>query len=215
MAWKFDNPLYSLADEEENKRSIALWEAERHGDLWAANNRLPFPLTLLIALIILTAFMMTMPLWGQRPTVELYAPMVAKMDSPEVQKMASDKERIAYLTAEAMKEHEQAKDSRLTGLLERHPIEWVDLQLMAPAIREIQSANTGYSLASYTVVGDQVVLANFEGNRRADGKPERTQPWFDRGMVIDMFYVSYFVITMLIVCKRLPHFSQKAKPRKA
>ena len=120
MAWKFDNPLYSLADEEENRRAVMLWEAERHGDLWAANNRLPFPLTLLIALIVLTAFMMTMPIWGQRPTAELYAPMVALMDSPEVQKMATNEDKMVFLTQEAMKAHEQAKDSRLPGLLERH-----------------------------------------------------------------------------------------------
>ncbi|KAF0190654.1 MAG: hypothetical protein FD165_2556 [Gammaproteobacteria bacterium] len=215
MAWKFDNPLYSLSDEEQNKRAITLWEAERHGDLWAANNRVPFPVTLLIALIVLTAFMMTMPIWGQRPTAELYAPMVQMMDSPQVKGMATNKEKIAYLTTEAMKAHEQAKDSRLPGLLERHPITWSDLQLMAPAIREIQSSGGTYGLESYTVVGDQVVLANFEGMRRPDGKRLRTQPWFDTGFIIDMFYVSYFIIVMVLVCKRLPHFSQKANPKKS
>ena len=86
---------------------------------------------------------------------------------------------------------------------------------MRPAIREIESADTGYGLESYTVVGDQVVLANFEGMHRPDGKRLRTQPWFDTGFVIDMFYVSYFIIAMTIVCKRLPHFSQKPKPQKA
>lgn len=213
MAWKFDNPLYSLADEEENRQAISRWQSERHGDLWAANNRLPFPLTLLIALIILTAFMMTMPIWGQRPTAELYAPMVAMMDSAEVQRMGSNEEKIAYLTEEAMKVHEQSKDSRLPGLLERHPVQWEDLQLIAPAIREIKSAGGDYGLESYTIVGDQVVLANFEGSRRADGKRERTQPWWDKGSWIDLFYVSYFIIAMVIVTKRLPHFSQKPKPQ--
>lgn len=213
MAWKLDNPLYSLADEEENRQALEKWQAERHGSLWEGNNRLPFPVTFLIALIIVTAFLMTMPIWGQRPTAQLYAPMVSLMDSPEVQQMSSNEERIAYLTAEAKKAYESMPDSRLPGLLDRHPITWEDLQLMAPAIRELQSAGGPYGLDEYTVVGDQVVLANFEGNWREDGKRERKQPWWDKGMLIDLFYVSYFVIAMTIVCKRLPHFSQKPRPQ--
>jgi len=65
------------------------------------------------------------------------------------------------------------------------------------------------------VVGDQVVLGNFEGSYRPDGLRERTQPWWDKGYTIDLLYVSYFIITMVLVCKRLPHFTQKPDMSKA
>ena len=216
MAWKMDNPLYCLADEEETRKNLELWEAEKPGGLWEGNNRLPYPLTWLIALIILTAFMITMPIWGQRPTAELYAPMVELMDSPEVQKLATGPEKIAYLTERAMEVHKNADDSRLPGLLERHPISWEDLQLAAPGIREIVAGGGGtYGPESFNVIGDQVVLANFTGSWRPDGKRERVQPWWDKGFTIDLFYVSYFVLAMVIVVKRLPHFSQKPDMSKA
>ncbi|HHM05756.1 MAG TPA: hypothetical protein ENJ19_08430 [Gammaproteobacteria bacterium] len=215
MGWKFDNPLYSLADEEENKRNLALWEEEKYGGLWEGNNRLPYPLTYLIGLVILTAFLITMPIWGQRPTVALYAPMVDLMDSPEVQRMKSPEEKMAYLTQRAMEVMEASDDSRLPGLLERHPIGWYDLQLIADQVREIQSAGGPHGLDEYNIVGDQVQLSNYEGNVRPDGVRERKQPWWDRGFTIDVFYVSYFCLAMVLVCKRLPHFSQKPDMSKA
>ncbi len=215
MGWKFDNPLYTLSDEEEVKQMIAQWESEKPGGLWEGNNRLPYPITWLIALVILTAFLITMPIWGQRPTAQLYAPMVELMDSPEVQRLATPEEKIAYLTDRAMEVLESMDDSRLPGLLERHPISWHDLQLIAPQIREIASAGGPYGLESYNVVGDQVVLANFEGSYRPDGLRERVQPWWDLGFTIDLFYVIYFVIAMVIVCKRLPPFTMKPDMSKA
>lgn len=215
MAWKFDNPLYSLADEQESKRAIELWESEKHGGVWEGNNRLPKPLTYLIAMIIVTAFLVTMPIWGQRPTAQLYAPMVALMDSPEVQALKTGEEKIRYLTERAMEVHKNSSDSRLPGLLERHPILWEDLQLVADDIREIQSAKGPYGLDSYTVLGDHIALANFEGSWRPDGLRTRTQPWWDQGYTIDVFYVSYFVIVMILVIKRLPHFTHKPDMTKA
>jgi len=210
MAWKMDNPLYCMADEEESRKNIELWEAEKPGGLWEGNNRLPYPIVWLFGLIILTAFMITMPIWGQRPTAELYAPMVELIDSPEVQALATGPEKIAYLTERAMEAHQGADDSRLTGLLDRHPISWNDLQLAAPGIREIAAGGGGtYGLESFNVIGDQVVLANFTGSYRADGKRERTQPWWDKGFTIDLFYVSYFVLAMVIVVKRMPPFTTK------
>ncbi len=79
--------------------------------------------------------------------------------------------------------------------------------LIAPQIVELQQ-KTPY-LDNYSVVGDRVVLANFEGNFREDGTRERKQPWWDKGYTIDVFYVAYFIIAMIIVIKRLPHFSKK------
>ncbi len=215
MAWKLDNPLYSMADEEESRQVIQTWEQEKHGGMWEGNNRLPFPFTFLIGLIILTSFLVTMPIWGARPTAELYVPLVELMDAPEVQRMATNEERMKYITDRAMEIHASAEDSRLTGWLERHPISWVDLQMVADQLREIKAAPGAYQLRDYNVVGDQVVLANFEGSYRDDGLRNRTQPWWDKGYWIDLFYVSYFVLTMVIVCKRLPHFSRKPDMSKA
>src|SRR3569832_2413508 len=153
LAWFLDNPLYSLADEQENKRTLELWETEKHGGVWEGNNRLPFPFTFLIGLIVATAFLVTMPIWGQRPSAQLYAPMVALMDSPEVQALPTKEEKIRYLTQRAMEVHKASSDTRLPGLLERHPIQWDDLKLIADQVREIQSAKGPYGLESYSVLG--------------------------------------------------------------
>lgn len=205
MAWKLDNPLYCLSDEEEQKTILRMWEEEKHGGVWEGNNRLPFPLTFLIGLIILTAFLLTMPLWGQRPSAAIYQEFVKMMDNPEVQKIEDPKQRIQYIYQQVY----PTVDKRTQGLLERHPLSWYDLVNIAPQIREIEQGGTGYPLDNYNVVGDKVVLANFEGNIRPDGRRSRIQPWWDKGYTIDVFYVTYFVITMILVIKRLPHFTRK------
>lgn len=215
MAWKLDNPLYSLSDEQEAKRAIELWEAEKHGGVWEGNNRLPLPLVILLGLIIVTSFLVTMPIWGQRPSAQLYAPMAALIDSPEVQALPTSEEKMRYLTERAMEAHKASSDSRLPGLLERHPIQWEDLRLISDQIREIQSAKGPYGLDSYNVLGDYLALANFEGSWRPDGLRTRTQPWWDKGYTIDAFYVTYFVIVIVLITKRLPHFSRKPDMTKA
>lgn len=207
MGWKFDQPLYSLSDEQEQKEMITMMEKESHGKLVEGNNRLPFPLTFLIALIILTAFMITMPIWGQRPNAANYKDYVALMDSPEVQRLESPAEKIKWIADQAF----QRADARNQFALSRHPITWDDLQNIAPGIREIQAGGK-YPLEWYTVLGDRLVLANFEGAwTNVGGKEVRTrvQPWWDVGYTIDVFYVSYFVITMVLVIKQLPHFTRK------
>jgi hypothetical protein len=207
MGWKFDQPLYSLSDEQEQKEMLSMMEKESHGKLVEGNNRLPFPLTFLMALIILTAFMITMPIWGQRPTAANFKDFVALMDSPEVQRLESPAEKIKWISDQAY----QRADARTQFALSRHPITWDDLQNIAPAIREIQAGGK-YPLDWYTVLGDRLVLANFEGAwTNVGGKEVRTrvQPWWDKGYTIDVFYVSYFIITMVIVVKQLPHFTRK------
>ena len=204
MAWKFDQPLYCLSDEQEQKEMLELWEKEKHGGLWAANNRLPMPMVYLIALIILTAFMITMPIWGQRPNAEIYADIVANMDSPEVQRLETGEEKINYLFQQAM----ATADSKRKGELERHPLSWDDLLNIAPGIKEVQAGGGKYPLDNYNVLGDRIALANFEGNI-VNGVMERKQPWWDIGYTIDVFYVSYFAIVMVLVIKQLPHFSRK------
>ncbi len=59
-------------------------------------------------------------------------------------------------------------------------------------------------LEEYNVVGDRVVIANFEGNFRPDGKRERKQPWWDKGYTIDIFFILFFFTGVVITVKRLP-----------
>ncbi len=217
MGWNFDKPLYSMTNEDERNEMIRLWEKEKHGGLWSGNNRVPYPLTWLIALIIVTAFLVTMPIWGQRPMALLYVPMVEHMNDAEIQALATPEEKIARLTDIAMADHQKATGLRgatLPGLLERHPITYDDLLNIAPGIREAQTSGK-YPMDYYTVLGDRIILANFEGSRREDGTPARVQPWWDKGYTIDVFYVTYFIIAMLLVCKRLPHFTHKPDMSKA
>jgi len=211
MGWKMDQPLYSLSDEQEQKEILEMWEKEKHGGLSEGNNRLPFPLTFLIGMIILTAFMITMPIWGQRPNAQIYSGIVANMDSAEVQRLATGDEKIKYLFNQAM----ASADSRLRGDLERHPLTWDDLLNIAPQIKEVQAGGGKYPLDNYNVLGDRISLANFEGNFVEGGFRERKQPWWDLGYTIDVFYVTYFIIAMIIVTKRLPHFSRKPDMSKA
>lgn len=198
MAWRFDNPLVSLADDEQNKKAMAVWEGESLGGLTEDNNRLPQPVVWLLGLTIVTAFLVTAPLWGQRPQAAIYKDYVAMMDSPEVQKLDGDAAKMAYIV-------KNAPDSKYKGLQERHPVTMDDLRMIKDQIVELE--NSGKDLEEWTVVGDKVVLANFEGEKRADGSKIRKQPSWDPGYTIDVFYVIYFCVAVMIVVKRLPHFS--------
>jgi len=200
MAWKFDNPLYTLTDEEQNKAACSVWEGESLGGISEDNNRLPQPIVYLLVLTILTAFAITFPLWGQRPTAAIYAEYVQMMDSSQVQAIAGDEAKMEYIV-------NNVKDTSQKPFQERHPLTMDDLRMIQGQIIELQ--NQGVDLEEYTVVGPYVVLANFEGNPKADGTIERKQPWWDKGYTIDIFYVIYFCVAVLIVIKRLPHYSWK------
>lgn len=200
MAWKFDNPLFSLADEEQNNKARHVWEGESLGGIAEDNNRLPRPVIYLLALTIVTAFMVTFPLFGQRPTAALYVDYIKLMDSPQVQALATDKAKMDYIVNNA-----KASDPAVQGQLDRHPVTMDDLRMIQGQVVELQ--NKGVDLEEYTIVGPQVKLANFEGALKADGQVSRKQPWWDKGYTIDIFYVTYFCISVLIVIKRLPHYS--------
>lgn len=206
MAWKFDKPLYSLTDEAQNAKATQVWEGESLGGIMEDNNRLPSAVVWLLGLTIITAFMITFPLWGQRPSAAIYAEYVQLMDSPQVQAIADDEKKIEYIVA-------NVKDSKYKDLQERHPVEMNDLRMIKDQIIELQRQNV--DLEEYTVVGPHVVLANFEGNWKPDGTRQRKQPWWDKGYTIDIFYVAYFCIAVLIVIKRLPHFSWQPDHSKA
>lgn len=198
MAWKFDKPLYSLADDSQNQGACKVWEGESLGGIAEDNNRLPQAVVWLLALTILTAFAITFPLWGQRPNAAIYAEYVQLMDSAQVQSIPDDKGKMEYIV-------NNAKDATMKPFLDRHPVTMDDLRLIKGQIIELQ--NKGVDLEEYSIIGPDVVLANFEGIWKEDGTRTRKQPWWDKGYTIDVFYVIYFCLSVLIVIKRLPHFS--------
>jgi hypothetical protein len=195
MSWNFSSPLRSLSDEATIQRSEALWEKENLGGLTEDNNMIPAPVVWLVALTVITAFAITFPLWGQRPTAGLYTAYVHDMDSADVQAAASDEEAMKLIVSKHANGPDQA-------LLERHPLTMDDLRIIRPQILALETK--GVDLKDYNVVGDQVVLANFEGNYRADGTRIRQQPWWDKGYTIDIFYVMAFFTGVFLVVKRLP-----------
>lgn len=195
MTWIFDAPLVTLSDSSTVQKAEALWEQEDLGGLTEDNNPIPFPVVLLVALTVLTAFAITFPLWGQRPTAALYAPYVNSMDKPEVVGAKDDEAAMQTLIA-------MNKGTGDDALLVRHPLSMDDLRVIKPQILELQAK--GVDLHDYTVVGPSVVLANFEGNYRPDGTRIRQQPWWDKGYTIDLFYLSAFFFGVFLVVKRLP-----------
>jgi hypothetical protein len=135
----------------------------------------------------------------------MYVEYIAMMDDPAV-KGKPDDEAIKYIV-----ETVKAKGSEWAALQERHPVEMDDLRLLKPHIEELQ--RKGVHLDEWTVLGDRVVLANFEGNwrDRAKGDRERKQPWWDKGYTIDIFFIVVFCVAVIIAVKRLPPYTYKPK----
>jgi hypothetical protein len=201
MSWNFEKPLVTMSDAATNEADKKLWEKEDLGGITEDNNRLPMPVVLLVVLTIFTAFAVTFPLWGQRPTAELYAGYVKSMNTPEVMAIQNDDEAMKKIVQ--MNRGGGTMGGRSTDdMLDRHPLTMNDLRIIGPEITRLQAA--GVDLGEYSVVGDRVVLANFEGNIKADGTHERKQPWWDKGYTIDIFYLSYFFIMVILLVKRLP-----------
>lgn len=196
MSWKFDNPLGTLTTDDQNARAKKLWNEEALGSITEDNNRLPQPIVGLLVLTIITAFMITFPLWGQRPNAAMYEPYLALMDSPEIQGK-SDDEAMAFIVSQV-----KASGNKWLPKLERHPVKMDDLRLIRDQVIELK--NKGVDLREYNILGNKVVLANFEGNKRPDGTVERIQPWWDKGYAIDIFFIVFFCLGVMIAVKRLP-----------
>lgn len=201
MGWKLDNPLHSLTSDDQNQTAIGTWEGENLGGITEDNNRLPPPIVGLMILTIITAFLITFPLWGQRPTAAIYEEYIALMDKPEVQALATDAEKMKYIVDTV-----KSSGSKWAALQERHPLEMDDLRMIKAQVVELQ--NKGERLDEYTILGDKVVMANFEGNMITDNhgkqRRERVQPWWDKGYTIDIFFIIIFCAGAFIVIKRLP-----------
>ncbi len=198
MAWRFDKPLVSTQSPEQNELDKKLWESEDLGGLTEDNNRLPVPVVALVGLTVITAFLMTFPLWGQRPTAAIYADYVKAMDKPEIQAIQNDTVAMEKIIA-------MHQGSEYNPQLVRHPVTLDDLRILKPKIDEL--IQKGVDMKDYTVVGHDVVIANFEGNYRADGTRIRQQPWWDKGYTIDLFYLTAFFLGVVIVVKRLPPYT--------
>jgi hypothetical protein len=197
MAWTFNAPLMTLSDTPTVQKAETLWEQESLGGLTEDNNPVPQPVIWLVALTVCTAFCVTFPLWGQRPTAALYAPYVNSMDKPEVLAAKDDVDAMQKIVA--MNKGVGNNDAQLA----RHPLSMDDLRLIRPQVQALQS-RPDVDLRDYTVVGENVVIANFEGNYRPDGTRIRQQPWWDKGYTIDVFYLSAFFLGVFLVVKRLP-----------
>lgn len=197
MAWTFNAPLSTLSDTPTVEKAESLWEREMLGGLTEDNNPIPRPVIWLVALTVCTAFCVTFPLWGQRPTAALYAPYVNSMDKPEVLAAKDDVEAMQKIVA--INKGIGNNDAQLA----RHPLTMDDLRLIRPQIQALQS-RPEVDLRDYTVVGDNVTIANFEGNYRPDGTRIRQQPWWDKGYTIDIFYLTAFFVGVFLVIKRLP-----------
>ncbi len=201
MAWNFEKPLVTMCDAATNEADKALWEKENLGGITEDNNRMPMPVVLLVILTVITAFMVTFPLWGQRPTAELYAGYVKSMNTPEVMAIKDDDEAMKKIVQ--LNKGNGTMDGRsVEDMLERHPLSMNDLRIIKPQIEALMAS--GVDLGEYSVVGNQVVLANFQGNLKADGSIERKQPWWDKGYTIDIFYLTYFFTMVILLIKRLP-----------
>ena len=215
--WRLDNPLYTLTDDAANEKAKEVWEGESLGGIKENNNPLPRPVVGLLVLTILTAFAITFPLWGQRPTAAIYADFIPLTKSMDVQAIMNDKTHsITYNKEKAMDLIEKTLsqfDSKYAFQRSQHPITWDQLKAITPQIVELQSK--GADLEEYEIVGDKVYLQNFFGREKPDGSIERKQPWWDKGYTIDIFYIIYFCTAVLIAVKRLPHFTWKPDHSKA
>jgi hypothetical protein len=189
--------MATLSDAPTVQNAEQLWEKESLGGLTEDNNPIPVPVVWLVFLTVCTAFFVTFPLWGQRPTAALYAPFVQAMSDPSVTAAKDDTEAMKAI--QKLVPNSSSKDT----LLARHPLSMDQLREIAPQIKALET-KPNIDLKDYTVVGDTVVLANFEGNYRPDGTRIRQQPWWDKGYTIDVFYLSAFFLGVFLVVKRLP-----------
>src|SRR5665811_2190966 len=204
MTWNLDKPLRTLCDEATNEADKALWEKEDLGGMTEDNNRMPIPVVLLVVLTVFTAFAVTFPLWGQRPNAAMAKIVqLSKGVHPDNKHKIEAQSAINKGGVETPHPGESFEpEMDYDALRGRHPVTMDDLRIIKPQIEALMAK--GVDLEEYNVVGDRVVIANFEGNKKADGTTERKQPWWDKGYVIDIFYLSYFFIAVTILIKRLP-----------
>lgn len=208
---KLKHPLHTLTDDKMLEEAKHIWEHESLGGIAENNNPLPRPVVGLLILTFFTAIAWTFPLFGQRPNAAIYTDYVALMNSQPIQRVL-DNEAITTSEADekamAMIESALAKyDSPYAFQRTQHPISMNDLRIMAPRIIELQ--NQHVDLEEYSIIGGDVVLANFFGNTKEDGTVERKQPWWDKGYTVAVYWFFGFCIAVIITVKRLPPITWK------
>ena len=188
----------SSSSAEENEITKKLWNAEDLGGTREDNNRVPMFVVMTVVLTIITAFLITAPLWGQRPTAAIYVDYVKAMDTPEIQAIVNTAGDAAAM-AELVKRSANSPHARQ---LIQHPVSMDDMRMVKPQIESLIAK--GVDLRDYSVIGPIVKIANFEGNFREDGSRMRQQPSWDKGYTIDIFFVLAFYMGVAWVTKRLP-----------
>ncbi|MDQ6991176.1 MAG: hypothetical protein Q9M11_05535 [Mariprofundaceae bacterium] len=208
---KLNKPLHSLSNERKIKEAQHIWEHESLGGIAENNNPLPRPVVGLLILTFLTAIAWTFPLFGQRPNAAIFSDYVTLMHSSPVQQVlqdptltttARDKKAMAMIV-DALKD----SDSPFEFQRIQHPISMNDLRIMEPKIVELQ--NQHVDLSEYSIIGNEVALANFEGNWKEDGTRSRVQPWWDKGYMTSVYYFFGFCFAVIITVKRLPPITWK------
>jgi len=212
---KLNNPLRSLSNADKNKQAQHIWEHESLGGIAENNNPLPRPVVGLLLLTFLTAMAWTFPLFGQRPNAAMYADYVSLVNSGPIQQVLNDD---ALSTREADKKAMAMIEESLSHYPSpyefqriQHPISMNDLRIMTPKIIELQ--NQHVDLEEYSIIGNEVVQANFEGNWRTDENGNqvriRKQPWWDKGYMTSVYWFFGFCIAVIITVKRLPPIDWK------
>lgn len=216
MGIRLDRPFYTVTTHDQNLQAQDVWEGESLGGIKENNRPVPAPIAVLLAIIITTAFMLTFPLWGQRPTAAIFADYVDLMNTPAVQSIMNNKDLTPQQADKmAMQTIEQRLDqfpSPYEFQRKQHQISMDQLKFVAPQI--IKLRDEGADLEQYSIIGPDVVKQNFEGNV-VDGVTQRKQPWWDLGYTIDVWYVAYFCIAVFFMVKGLPPISWQPDHSKA
>ena len=217
MGIRLDRPLYTVTTHDQNLEAQEIWEGESLGGIKENNRPVPAPIGVLLVLIIITAFLLTFPLWGQRPTAQIFADYVDLLNSPQVTQIMNNKDLTPQQADKlAMKSIEDRLDqfpSPYTFQRKEHQITMDQLKFIAPQIAKLR--DEGADLSQYSIIGPDIVKQNFEGNPGPDGTTLRKQPWWDMGYTIDVWYVAYFCIAVFFMVKGLPPISWQPDHTKA
>jgi hypothetical protein len=217
MGIRLDRPFYTVTDHAQNLEAQEVWEMESLGGIKENNRPVPAPIAVLLVIIITTAFMLTFPLWGQRPTAAIFADYIDLMHSAEVQQIENNKDLTPrQADNQALELIEKRLDqfpSPYAFQRKQHLINMDQLRYIEPQIQKLRAE--GADLEEYSLIGPDVVKQNFEGNQRPDGTTIRKQPWWDMGYTIDVWYVAYFCIMVFFMVKGLPPISWQPDHTKA
>lgn len=182
------------------------------GGIAENNNPLPRPVVGLLVLTFLTAMAWTFPLFGQRPNAAIYVDYITLMHSAPVEAILNDTNLTSLQADEkAMASIEKALaefPSKYEFQRIQHPISMDDLRIMEDAIVELRN-QPGIDLEEYSIIGNEVVMANFEGVWKEDGTRTRKQPWWDKGYMTATYWFFAFCVLIIITVKRLPPITWK------